>query len=263
MIKLVASDVDGTLVPDGTFQINEEIFDVIKALKEKGITFVAASGRQYASIKKLFKPVASDILYISDNGGFVIDNNDNTLNANAMDKELVSAIVEDALKLDNIELMLAGRDYVYLNSEEGVYKLIHGEYRFDVKVVDDFFGIDDDIVKVSLYHPEDAEAEVMKWFYNKWKDKAAVACAGKHWVDCNREDVNKGNALKVIMDKLGVTKDEVMAFGDNLNDIGMIKLAKYSYAIGSARAEVKEAASYIADTMANSGVVKAIKLQLL
>ena len=42
MIKLVASDVDGTLVPDGTFEINPEIYDVIKALKEKNITFVAA-----------------------------------------------------------------------------------------------------------------------------------------------------------------------------------------------------------------------------
>ena len=48
MIKLVASDVDGTLVPDGTFEIDPEIYDVIKKLKEKGITFVAASGRQYA-----------------------------------------------------------------------------------------------------------------------------------------------------------------------------------------------------------------------
>ena len=47
MIKLVASDVDGTLVPDGTFEINPEIYDVIKKLKEKGITFAAASGRQY------------------------------------------------------------------------------------------------------------------------------------------------------------------------------------------------------------------------
>ena len=52
MIKLVASDVDGTLVPDGTFEIDPEIYDVIKKLKEKGITFVAASGRQYASLKK-------------------------------------------------------------------------------------------------------------------------------------------------------------------------------------------------------------------
>ena len=64
MIKLVASDVDGTLVPDGTFEINPEIYDVIKKLKEKGITFVAASGRQYASLKKLFAPVADRILYI-------------------------------------------------------------------------------------------------------------------------------------------------------------------------------------------------------
>lgn len=263
MIKLVASDVDGTLVPDGTFEINAEIFDVIRALKERGITFVAASGRQYASIKRLFEPVAEDILYISDNGGFVIDNKGVTLKSGAMDKELVDAIVKDAMKLPDIYLMLAGRDVVYLDSYDGLYSLIDGEYRFDVKVVDDFSDIEDDIVKISLYHPSDAEAVVNEWFYDKWKDKAAVACAGKHWVDCNRQDVNKGSALELIIDKLDISPDEVMVFGDNINDIGMIKCAKYSYAVGSARQEVKDAANYVADTMLNQGVIKTIKEQIL
>ena len=57
MIKIVASDVDGTLVPDGTFEISPLIFDVIAQLKEKSIKFVAASGRQDASLKRLFSPV--------------------------------------------------------------------------------------------------------------------------------------------------------------------------------------------------------------
>ena len=61
MIKLVVSDVDGTLVPDGTFDINPEIYDVIRELKNRGITFVAGSGRQYASLRRLFAPVADDI----------------------------------------------------------------------------------------------------------------------------------------------------------------------------------------------------------
>ncbi len=264
MIKLIASDVDGTLVPDGTFKINPEIYDVIKQLKERDITFVAASGRQYASIRRLFKPVSDDILYISDNGGFVIDNKDNTWKANAMDKDLVKGLVQDAMLLPDISIMLAGRDFVYLDKHsETLYNWIHDEYRFDVLCVDNLLAVDDDIVKVSLYHPSDAEAVVNDWFMDKWKDKAAIACAGVNWVDCNREDVNKGNALRIIMEKLDISSEQVMVFGDNINDIGMIKCAKYSYAVGSARQEVKDAACFVADTMQNQGVIKAIKKEIL
>ena len=119
MIKLVASDVDGTLVPDGTFEIDPEIYDVIKKLKEKGITFVAASGRQYASLKKLFAPVADRILYIPDNGGFVRGSKGETWLKRPMEKDLIRAIVEDAEKLPDVELMLCGRDYAYVGSEDG------------------------------------------------------------------------------------------------------------------------------------------------
>lgn len=264
MIKLIASDVDGTLVPDGTFNINPEIYDIIKKLKEKGIVFAAASGRQYAGIKRLFAPVAEDIYYISDNGGFVIDGSDNTLAANAMDKQLVRDIVRDAMKLSDVSVMLSGKDYVYLDKDsDRLYRWIHDEYRFDVKCVDDLTLVEDDIAKISLYHPKDAEGVVREWFYDKWQEKTALACAGLNWVDCNRSDVNKGNALKLIMDELHVTDDEVMVFGDNINDIGMIRCAKFSYAVGSARQEVKEAARFVTDTMANQGVIKTIKREIL
>ena len=71
MIKLVASDIDGTLLPEGTAQINPEIFEVIRKLKEKDILFAAASGRHYTSMAKLFAPVAHDMIFITENGAYV------------------------------------------------------------------------------------------------------------------------------------------------------------------------------------------------
>lgn len=58
MIKLIASDLDGTLLQNGAQELNPEIYDLILALKERGIHFAAASGRQYASERNLFKPIA-------------------------------------------------------------------------------------------------------------------------------------------------------------------------------------------------------------
>ena len=68
MIKLIVSDIDGKLVKDGTLDINPEYMDVIRKLTEKGIHFVACSGRQYSSEKQLFAPVKDIISYISDGG---------------------------------------------------------------------------------------------------------------------------------------------------------------------------------------------------
>ena len=72
MIKLICSDVDGTLVPDGGHELNPEYFDQIRRLKKAGILFAAVSGRSYSSLKKLFAPVIDDILFICDNGARTI-----------------------------------------------------------------------------------------------------------------------------------------------------------------------------------------------
>ena len=71
MIKLIASDIDGTLVVDGTNKVNPEIFEVLIKLKEKGIQFAAASGRQWASIEAVFEPIKEKVFYLSDNGAYV------------------------------------------------------------------------------------------------------------------------------------------------------------------------------------------------
>ena len=71
MIKLIASDLDGTLLPEGTMDVNPELFDVIRRLKKKGVTFAAVSGREYDSIAKVFEPVKDDIYFIAGNGGVI------------------------------------------------------------------------------------------------------------------------------------------------------------------------------------------------
>ena len=68
MIKLIASDLDGTLLLNGAQKLPEDIFPLIRRLKEMGILFAAASGRQYNNMKRLFAPVVSDMAFICENG---------------------------------------------------------------------------------------------------------------------------------------------------------------------------------------------------
>ena len=71
MIKLIVSDVDGTLVQDGSPSVNPQVFDTILKLREKGIQFVIASGRPWASVEHAFEPVKKKIFYVANNGAYV------------------------------------------------------------------------------------------------------------------------------------------------------------------------------------------------
>ena len=74
MLKLIASDIDGTLLQNGEKELSGQAVNQVKQLKEMGILFAAASGRQYATLRRLFEPVKDDIAYICENGAMVMYN---------------------------------------------------------------------------------------------------------------------------------------------------------------------------------------------
>ena len=72
MIKLIASDLDGTILKNGAQELPEGFCELVRRLKEKGIQFAAASGRQYYNLRLLFAPVKDDIHYIAENGSLCV-----------------------------------------------------------------------------------------------------------------------------------------------------------------------------------------------
>lgn len=260
MIRLVVSDIDGTLLPDGTDKINPEIFDVIRKLREKGIIYVASSGRQFASIRRLFEPVAKDIYYITDGGG-ILRSFDEILFADEMNREDVKEIVEDVQKLPECEVMVCGTRCAYgADKNSRMYRWLQDSYKFDLKEIPDLTQpIADRIVKVSVYHSSRAEEICASWFTPKWSEKLQVACAGKEWMDCIPKTSNKGNSLQIFQEKMGINKAETMAFGDNINDLEMLACAGESYAVENARDEVKAAAKHIAKSYQENGVIEILK----
>ena len=95
MIKLIASDLDGTLLKEGTMDINPEIYDIIRKLKAKGIVFAAVSGREYDSIERVFAPVKDDIYFIAGNGALIYDiKNEKTIYEKYITKQKVLEIIK-------------------------------------------------------------------------------------------------------------------------------------------------------------------------
>lgn len=266
MIKLIASDIDGTLVPDGSDRINPEIFSVIMKLKEYGVHFAAASGRPWKSIARLFEPIRDQIFYIAENGAYV-GARGRELFVTPMKTEEVYQIVCQVRELKECDVMVSGRDVVYLESKNPtlLHYLIDG-YHNDVVQTEDITTFRDEhgqvpeFIKVSIYHQGyDAIHAAGDRMIPLWGDRLKVVTAGKEWLDMMQPEVNKGAALQELQESLFVTRQETMVFGDNLNDIEMIRRAEYSYAIGNARAEVKQEAHFVADTNVNDGVLKVLK----
>ena len=70
-IRVVASDFDGTILKNGAQEVDEIYFPLIRSLKARGISFIAASGRQYGNLRRLLAPVADEISFICENGALV------------------------------------------------------------------------------------------------------------------------------------------------------------------------------------------------
>ena len=262
MIKLVISDIDGTLVPDGSGAgiLNPEYFSVIRDLSARGITFVACSGRQYVSMYKVFEPVAESIYFICEGGGFVSNGRREVLHSAVIEPDMVREIIHDARQIPQLDVMVAGIKRTYCRSADSeLYRWMVNDYGFDIEAVptlDD--GVDDEVPKVSLYHRDSVELLTKDWFVPKWEKRLKTVLAGIQWLDCVSPASGKGNAVAFLQEYLGVTPEETIVFGDNQNDMEMFAYGR-SYAVAGAREEVCEAADEICAPMEEDGVLQVLK----
>ena len=261
MIKLIATDVDGTLVKDGTLLIDPEYMTVVSRLVDQGIYFVVCSGRQFSSEQKLFAPIKDRLLYISD-GGTVVRTPEKILKTYPMETALwksMCRMVHD--ELPSCDCFAATPDYCL--AEDAGSRMFHwlrDSYGFDVREVPDLSKVEnEDIIKFTIYHPTSCEELCSPNFIPAWKHQAKLAVAGKEWLDCNARGVSKWTGLSFLMNYFGLTPDEVCCFGDNLNDIEMLQNAGESYAVSNARAEVIASAKHTCPPYWENGVLQVLK----
>lgn len=261
MIRLVATDVDGTLVKESSREVGDEIIEAIRRLTDQGIYFAIASGRQYGSIRKMFERADRDILFIAENGAHVVKGG-KTFSKTVMERTYVEGIMADLRALyDRGCHVVASTDRgCFLESrDEHFIRLIADSYRNDVNLTEDVLGEDVDFVKLAVYHKDDIRDIGQSLLIPKWKDKVKTCLAGSEWVDFMDFSVDKGNALKLLQQSLGISPRETMVFGDNENDLGLLQAAAHSYAVESAPDRVKMAAAHICPSYEEQGVYRILK----
>lgn len=259
MIKLIASDIDGTLVEEGSAVLPDRLFAAIEELCKRGITFAAASGRQYRGLRRLFEPVADRIVFISENGANVVSCGQEVY-ASVMDKNIVREMQAYVQTLPGCYMTMSTTGAMYSNgADDAEYRRLMLEGYHNDMVFSNCLNPDGlEVIKMSVYC-ESGIAPFVEQIEKKWGDRLNVAVAGKPWIDFINPGTDKGAALQLLQRQLGISRRETMAFGDNHNDVGMIRAAGESYAVETARTAVKEAAKYIAGGYESLGVVQVLE----
>ncbi len=244
--------MDGTLL-NSKSQVSDQFFKLYKQLKKYNIHFVAASGRQYHSISKKLKPIKNEITIIAENGGFVKHKN-KTLLTTSIPSEKIYKIISVLRKIDNAFIVLCGKENAYIETRNPKFISLFAEYYSKYLIVDDLTKVTDDIfLKIAIYHFESSETYIYP-SVKHLENEMLVKISGQHWVDVSHFNANKGFALKLLQEKLNISKEETLVFGDYNNDIEMLGLANYSFAMKNAHADVKKIAHYETKSNDDNGV---------
>ena len=271
MIKLIASDLDGTMFEKGNV-IPETNLKAINDINNSNINFTICTGKTYS----LFKNICEDI-----GTGYGIFGNGNQIINLKTGEEIYRKLLknEDVLFCINTAKKLKLHIHLYTNKEVITEKLLYMDLRnFELtkndKNIDLEFKILTDIKEyVERENPEilklviSAEKDLanLKRKFDKNKnlkvnlirkvDKYRDEIIGKEYeyLDIMPAGINKEQALEVLENYLKIDKSEVLAIGDNLNDLEMIKDSGVGIAVANAYDEVKEVANYTTTTTAQNG----------
>jgi Cof subfamily protein (haloacid dehalogenase superfamily) len=251
MIKLIASDLDGTLLLNGAQTLPDGVCELIRRLKRQGILFVAASGRQYANLRRLFAPVADDIAYICENGCLVFYKG-KMLHKEHMDWETGQEIIGAIRDKDTAEVLLSGENTSYIQPKLDSYRYrLETVVKNNVTVVEDILKTDEPYFKISVYE-KDGLDNTSEYWKNRFGDRVTVVTSGNEWLDMMPFGVNKASAMKVLMHHFKIRPEECMAFGDNYNDVEMLRLVGESYAMETGQEYVKKICHNKTDTVSHA-----------
>lgn len=258
MIRFIATDLDGTLL-DSERRLPEEIFPLIGKLKELGVLFAPASGRQYANLKKLFAPVANDVVFICENGA-LIKYRGKTLHCHPIRDIYLKNALDEIRALPHLYPMLCGADYAYIeNAEMPFFQYAMLSYTNCKKVpsLDDVIGMED-ICKIAVYDEIAAAENCIKVLPQRLPNLRTIL-SGFDWCDISAPGANKGEAIRFIRKAFGLEKEECVAFGDHMNDFEMLGECGYAYVPENAYPPLKKLIGRTIPSNENKGVIQKIK----
>lgn len=255
-VKLIASDMDGTLL-DENGQVPPEAFDLILALREHGVRFVASSGRRYDRLCDFFSPVKDRMDFVASNGAQVF------ADGVQIDREVYShlairRLAKTVAMFPNMHLALFDRTKSYLLDDED--KFVR-EVDKDLPNVERIYELPSpqvSIIKASIFCDD---GNVMDNAYVLQRELGGLftfAPSGSSYIDAMQPGISKASGIAQVMEYHGIDASEVMAFGDAMNDYEIIRFV----GTGCAMANGRPALRAVADRVIGSNVEHAVQSEM-
>ena len=261
MIKLIASDMDGTLLTTDK-RMPQEFRAAVHALKEKGVDFCIASGRQYAALRRDMPELVPELIFIAENGALIMEN-DRRLFIDPLDAGDLPEIVRAAEALEGVYPVVCRADAAMVDAAASPDFIRSMRMFYEntqvVEHLSEVCAAYDDVCKVAFYDEGDAASHALPVLAKRLGGRLAVILSGANWVDVMRPGVNKGRAMRMLQRIKGIGPEDCMAFGDYLNDLELLESVRESYAMDNALEEIKRAAKYIAPANDDNGVMRVIR----
>lgn len=286
MYKLITVDLDGTLL-NKYGEVSEYTKNIIKKVTDQGILVVLASGRISESVLTIAKEIGANKYYISGNGSVLYD---------MQKKEIIyEKYLSKEKVLELIELCEKNSIYYNIYTESSViakslnYNVAFYNYentkkssdkKTEINIVDDVYNYiktlntnkflkmticdENKIVFSSILRkvkdiPDIDVLEVSHMSKKKIKMGTKEVSVGYYYTEVSSKNVDKWYAIEEIMKKENIAKEEVISFGDNNNDILMIKNAGLGIAMGHSNEQEKKVAKFVTQTNDEDGVAKALE----
>ena len=286
MYKLVAIDLDGTML-NSYGMVTENTKQVIKNTINKGTEVIIASGRPIDSIKTIAKEIGSENYFIAGNGALIYDiKKDEIIYEKFMNKQKVLEIIkiceENSISYNiytEKTIIAKGLKYkvLYYYKEnlkkeenkktnitivEDVYEYIknlENEKFLKITVCDETKSVFNSIIR-KLRTVEDIDVlDVLHMSRKMIKQGTEDVPIEYYYTEISLKDVDKWNAIEYLANKMNISKDEIIAIGDNINDKEMIENAKVGIAMGQSTPVITEIADFVTSNNNEDGVAKALE----
>ena len=165
----------------------------------------------------------------------------------SFDRKVAAEIIEAIIGKKDAEFTCSAKDYHYLMPKtERFREHMLYEVKNDCRFVKSLDEMTDPIMKLAVYEPAGITDESVKYWRGRFSQYCTVVTSGNDWIDFIPFGTNKAKGIREYQKRYGILPEECMVFGDEYNDIEMLKSVKYSFAMEHAKDGVKAAASYTA-----------------
>lgn len=254
-IKAIFFDFDWTLFDHKTKSFNAKSIKALKKLHKKGVKLIINSARTYYSLKNLhtFDVYSFDGFVVSNGGAAIF--NDKVLYFDGFKKETVTELInfldEKNLSYNLVTLYNTYNKNRDIDMMNNFYKIFYEPFPIDIKSYNN-----EEIQAIQIFSLERDDKEIIN-LCNKLKLK--FNRFSEYCIEITPIEFEKSKGIKEIIKYLNISKDEIMAFGDDLNDISMFKEAKYGICLGNGKQELKDVSYYVTDNIEKDGIYKALK----